>query len=100
QRASVNEQTMAGASNKAFEYLAAGLGLLVSDRPEWVTMFVAPGYALACDPRSPDSIATSIRRFMDDPMMLHEMGERGRQRVAAEWNYERQFKTVAERLTR
>ena len=45
----LNEQTLAGASNKAFEYMACGLALLVSDLPDWKSMFVEPGYGLACD---------------------------------------------------
>ena len=51
---------MAGASNKPFDYMAAGLALLVSDQPDWRAMFVEPGYARACDPTDPSSIATSL----------------------------------------
>src|SRR5262245_18445131 len=35
-----NMRSMPGASNKAFEYLACGLPILVSDRQEWRVMFV------------------------------------------------------------
>jgi len=34
----INEQTMAGASNKPFDYLSCGLALLVSDLPDWRRM--------------------------------------------------------------
>src|SRR5262249_33585131 len=43
----VNMGNMTGASNKPFDYMAAGLALLVSDRTDWCRMFVAPGYARA-----------------------------------------------------
>src|SRR4029077_2216785 len=43
----LNLRTMAGASNKPFDYLACGLALLVSELPEWEQMFVQPGYGLA-----------------------------------------------------
>ncbi len=52
----INEQAMAGVS-KAIDYLACGLALLVSDLLDWKELVVAPGYALACDPRDPESIA-------------------------------------------
>ena len=41
----VNLRTMAGASNKPFDYLARGLALLVSDLAEWKALFVDPGTA-------------------------------------------------------
>jgi glycosyltransferase involved in cell wall biosynthesis len=52
----VNFRHMAGASNKAFDYLACGLALLVSDLPDWRAFYAQPGYGLACDPEDPASI--------------------------------------------
>lgn len=93
-----NEQCMTGASNKAFEYLACGLALLVSDRPDWQTMFVEPGYGIACDPEDAESIAAALRWFLEHPAAMRAMGERGRQQIAAQWHYERQFAPVLEQL--
>jgi glycosyltransferase involved in cell wall biosynthesis len=90
----VNVRSMAGASNKAFEYLACGLPMLVSDRPEWRSMFVDPGYARSCDPGDADSIAEALEWYLRNPARGREMGENGRQRVLAEWNYEAQFAPV------
>jgi len=87
----LNEQHMTGASNKPFDYLACGLALLVSDRPDWRTMFVEPGYGLACDPEDAESIAAALRWFLEHPAEMRAMGERGRQRILTEWNYEKQF---------
>jgi glycosyltransferase involved in cell wall biosynthesis len=89
-----NMQSMAGASNKAFEFLARGLPLLVSPLPDWEEIFVAPGYGITCDIESVDSIVAALRWYLDDPARRWSMGERGRQRVLAEWNYERQFAPV------
>jgi glycosyltransferase involved in cell wall biosynthesis len=94
----VNQQAMVGASNKPFDYLACGLTLLVSDLPEWRFMYVEPGYGLACDPDSPESIATALRWFLDHPAEMRAMGERGRQRIAEQWNYETQFSPVFKRI--
>ncbi|HUI06243.1 MAG TPA: glycosyltransferase [Verrucomicrobiae bacterium] len=97
--ANCNEQAMAGASNKAFEYLACGLALLVSNVPEWQAMYVDAGVGLACDPDAPASIAAALQWFLDHPDAMRDMGERGRRRILEEWNYEREFEPVIEVLT-
>ena len=99
QSSSVNERTMVGASNKPFDYLAAGVALLTPDLPDWRRWFVEPGYGLACDPSSVESVATAIRWFHEEPLARRLMGERGRQRVLAEWNYDRQFRPVFELIS-
>jgi len=90
----LNNRFMTGASNKAFDYLACGLALLVSDLPDWHAAYVEPGYGLACQPNDAESIARTIRRFLDDPELARSMGEKGRQRIATEWNYEACFQPV------
>jgi glycosyltransferase involved in cell wall biosynthesis len=94
----INFQAMAGASNKAFDYLACGLPLIVSDVPEWQELYVKTGFALACVPEHPASIAKAITWFLEHPTDLWQMGERGRQRICAEWNYETQFQPVVDML--
>jgi glycosyltransferase involved in cell wall biosynthesis len=91
-------QPMAGASNKPFDYLASGLTLLVSSTPEWTRFFVDPGYGLSCDAHDADSIAEAVRWLLEHPEQLRQMGEAGRQRVAAAWNYEAQFAPVLQRI--
>jgi glycosyltransferase involved in cell wall biosynthesis len=90
----LNLQAMTGASNKPFEYMACGLALLVSDLPDWSEMFVDPGFARACDPCRPEKITEAVRWFVENPDEIRAMGERGRQRVLSEWNYEEQFEPV------
>ncbi len=92
----VNNLHMTGASNKPFDYLACGLALLVSDLPDWRRLYVDPGYGLACDPDDPKSIAAALRWFLEHPNEMRAMGERGRQRIAADWHYERRFAPVLE----
>jgi glycosyltransferase involved in cell wall biosynthesis len=89
---------MTGASNKAFDYLASGLPLVVSDLPDWRAAYVEPGYALACNPQDAESIASAVRRLLDDPALARSMGESGRQRILKEWNYEACFRPVLRRL--
>ena len=91
-----NMINMLGASNKVFEYMACGLPVIVSDIPEWIEMFVKPGYAVACDPKDVESIEKAIKWFVEHPKETKEIGERGRQKVLSDWNYEKQFNKVAE----
>jgi glycosyltransferase involved in cell wall biosynthesis len=90
----MNMRHMTGASNKPFDYMAAGLALLVSDLPDWRNMFVAPGFARACDPSDPASIAAAFAWFIDHPAERRAMGASGRARIEAAWNYDSAFAPV------
>ena len=94
--ADINEQAMTGASNKPFDYLACGLPLLVSDLPDWRALYVDNKLALPVDPEDAASIAAALRWLLERPEELRTMGERGRQRILTEWNYEKQFRPVFE----
>jgi glycosyltransferase involved in cell wall biosynthesis len=90
----LNMRYMAGASNKAFDYMAAGLPFLVSDLPEWRAMFVDTGYAVACHPQSADSIETALRHLAASPLLRKSMGFQARKRIEKAWNYDVQFANV------
>ena len=92
-------EPMAGASNKPFDYLACGLALLVTDTAEWEKMYAAAGYAQSCDPHDPEAIAAAVRWFLERPGEARTMGEAGRLRLEAEWNYETQFQPVADLMS-
>jgi glycosyltransferase involved in cell wall biosynthesis len=93
-----NESAMAGASNKAFEYLACGVPLVVGAGSDW-RLFEEAGVAVVCDSGSPLSIAAALRTLRDDPARRVAMGARGRQRVLADWNYDVRFAPVLAALT-
>ena len=95
----VNLTHLEGASNKAFDYLAAGLPLIVPQAAGWENMFVAPGYAKACDPNDVEEIANLLRWFYENPAEAAAMGRDGQQRTREEWNYEAQFAPVMSRLS-
>jgi glycosyltransferase involved in cell wall biosynthesis len=95
----VNMRNMLGASNKPFDYMAAGLALLVSDLGDWRQMFVVPGFARACDPAEPDSLIAALGWFLDHPEERRTMAERGRSKIAAEWNYDMAFAPVMAELS-
>jgi glycosyltransferase involved in cell wall biosynthesis len=93
-----NMRHMVGASNKAFDYMAAGQALLVSDLADWRAAFVEPGFGLACDPNDPDSVAQAFGWLIDHPQECRAMGRRGRLRIEQDWNYDAAFAPVLGRL--
>jgi glycosyltransferase involved in cell wall biosynthesis len=94
-----NEQSMVGASNKPFDYLACGTVPLVSDLPAWRDTYVGSGCAIACDPSDPGSLVDTIGWLARNPEQMRAMGEAGRRRVLEEWNYDRQFAPVLAWMT-
>jgi glycosyltransferase involved in cell wall biosynthesis len=84
----------AGASNKVFDYLACGLPVLIGNPVQWQDFFRGEDPALACEPSSPDSIASSVLWFYNHREEARLMGERGRQKILQDWNYETQFEPV------
>lgn len=90
----VNMRHLAGASNKAFDYMAAGMALLVPNLPEWQSLFVDEGYARPCEPQKCESIAAQLQWFADHPNELLEMGSRARAKIALDWNYDTAFASV------
>lgn len=96
----LNMRNMVGASNKAFEYLAAGCALMVSALPEWQKVVVDNSLGLSCDPRDVRSVVSTMQSFLDNPASAQRMGERGRQLVLGRWNYEREFGSVIRSIER
>ena len=83
----------AGASNKVFDYLCCGIPVLIPDHLEWNFLRDA-GVALACEPSTPESIAASILWFYNHDQERRSMGQRGRDKILEDWNYETQFEPV------
>jgi glycosyltransferase involved in cell wall biosynthesis len=67
--------------NKVFEYLAAGLPVLVADYPEVRRILGAYDVGLSFDPYDPASIAAQINRLADSP----ELCQRFRDNAAVAW---------------
>jgi glycosyltransferase involved in cell wall biosynthesis len=78
------------ASNKAMEYLAAGIPFLV-DRHPASAIFVDAGVAIAVDPRNPNQITTAISELMSDPSRRASMGSRALALHRNQMNFEHGF---------
>ena len=94
----LNMKHMTGASNKPFDYMAAGLALLTSDLPDWNRMFVETGFGRAVDPTNVESLTAALEWFLAHPDQRREMAARARAKIGTEWNYERYFEPVLRSL--
>jgi glycosyltransferase involved in cell wall biosynthesis len=77
-----------GFSNVILEGMAAALPVVatnVGGNPEAV-LDGETGYIV--EPRNPESIAAALEKLMQDPQQARQMGEKGAQRVRAEFSYE------------
>jgi spore maturation protein CgeB len=68
--------------------------LLVSDLPDWISTFVHPGYARACNPEDADSIERELRWYLEHPAERNAMGRMCKDKIRREWNYETEFDPV------
>lgn len=88
--------------NKLFEYMAAGLPVVASDFPLWRELIEGLGCGLVVNPQNPKEIAGAISTLLEDPARARAMGRRGREAVAAKynWNIEaRHFLDLYEQVT-
>ena len=94
-----NERTMAGASNKAFDYLSRKVPLLINDLDDWRALF--DNYSFVCDPSSVESLTETILYCYNNRDEIQGLANAG-QKVIEQWNYQTQFAPVlkfAEELT-
>lgn len=75
-------------NNKLFEYMAAGLPVIVSDIPNWRAMVRDVGCGLVVDPRDPAAIAAAIQHLLEHPGDAEAMGRRGQAAVQARFNWD------------
>jgi glycosyltransferase involved in cell wall biosynthesis len=94
----LNNHFSTTASNKLMEYMAAGLPLLVSDRPSLRALVHDNECGLTADERSPDSIASAVNLLLGNPEKARGMGAAARKAFEQEFCYERQFAPVIELL--
>ena len=86
-----NYESMSGASNKVFDYLACGLPVLVPAFSQWDIFTKDPAVAITCDPDDPGSVAGALTWCASNRRILKNMGIEGRDMVERTWNYEHQF---------
>lgn len=76
------------APNKLFEYMMAGLPVVVSDLPDMAKVVTEERVGtLIADPTSPESIADAVRRLIEGNESLTDVGARARRAALARYNW-------------
>ena len=77
---------------KAFEYMACGLALVMSDFEYWQEFFGE--YAMFVDPYKPEDIAKKVNLLLHDKAMADKMSQAGMEKVNQEYSWEEESKKL------
>ena len=80
---------------KVYEYMGAGLPVIISDTHSARTLEETYGCCACVDPDSSESIAAAIRKLMNDPALRADMGQKGYRALQEHFNWSAE----AEKLT-
>jgi len=83
-------------SNKLFQYMAAGLPVVVSNFPAWQELVEKIGCGLVADPLDPENIAQQILVLVHNAQLRSEMGAKGQTAVLDCYNWEFEEKKLLE----
>jgi glycosyltransferase involved in cell wall biosynthesis len=73
---------------KLFEYMAAGLPVIVSDFPLWREIVMSAGCGFVVNPFEIESITEKMQYLFENHEAAEEMGRRGQQAAAAYYNWQ------------
>jgi glycosyltransferase involved in cell wall biosynthesis len=88
----------AGASNKRFEAMTAGVAQITNKGAGIDEIVVDTGCGLAVDPGSPKELGRAVRYLLENRHIREEMGKNGRKVHLQKFNYETQFEPVMDRI--
>lgn len=81
---------------KVYEYMAAGLPVIVPDYPFMRRSVQQDDFGIAVDPADVQAVAQAIRAILSDPQRAQQMGENGRQAVLQKYNWDIELKKLLE----
>ncbi len=81
-------------NTKVFEYMAAGLPIIMSDLKLLRNTFEPIGCCIFVDPTNPKEVADAIDYLYENPDVRKEMGLRGRKAFLERFNWEEQEKRL------
>lgn len=85
--------------NRLFEYMAAGLALLVPSYSQFIVPIVeGDGLGLSVDFEDPDAVATAMAWFYDHPEETAQMGGRARRCFLQSFTWETDFERLYNKL--
>lgn len=72
---------------KLFEYMAAGIPVVMSNFPVYAEIIDGAGCGLTVDPTDPQACADAIEWLLDHPAEAEAMGKRGRAAIEDRYNF-------------
>lgn len=94
----INMKHMVGASNKPFDYMAAGLVLMVSKLSDWQKLYSDQGFGVACDPLSVPMINQQLEWFINNKDKIELISRANKEMIAMNWNYNNLFEAALNRF--
>jgi glycosyltransferase involved in cell wall biosynthesis len=76
-----NKAHLEAQPTKLFEYMRAGIPVIVSDFPLWQDIVKGADCGIVVDPLDCDAIAAAIASLLNDPKRAEEMGRHGQEAV-------------------
>jgi len=73
--------------NKMFEYMSAGIPVIVSNFPLWKEIVKGAECGIWVDPLNPEEIAEAIQFIVEHPEEAEQMGKNGRRAVKEKYNW-------------
>lgn len=81
-------------STKVFEYLSAGLPVILSDFPRWRAIVDEYDCGIAVNPLDTRAIARAMHDLLSDPDRAQAMGQRGRRAIEERYNWSTEAKRL------
>lgn len=79
---------------KFFEYMEAGIPIVVSDFPVWRKFVENSGCGILVDPLNPNDIARAIQWLFEHPDQAEAMGKRGQEAIKTKYNWGNEAKKL------
>lgn len=83
-----------GIPTKMFEYMAAGIPVIITDSPFWEEIVLKEECGIFVDALSPEKISTAVQWVVDHPQEAKEMGINGRRAVEERYNWNMEEKKL------
>lgn len=92
-----SETNAYGLPHKLFDYMAAGLPVLVSKYARYVSEIVTEAQCgIIVDSEDPAAVAREIRALAADSARARELGENGRKALQGKFNWDAEFSKISE----
>jgi len=73
--------------NKMFEYMSAGLPIIISNFPLWKKIVDEHECGICVNPKNSDEISKAINYIVENPKLAQEMGESGKKAIINTFNW-------------